>query len=180
MKKSIPILLLCCFALYHFGYYGFYFSYSVKIESDWTDKIFNENGKLEERIKLIPLALPYMADQENFQVTNTTFEENGQHYRIIRQRYENDTLEIVYVTDEDKANLNKTLKQWISSLVQDENPDHSGNSILSNFFAKDYSKPENGFQFIPFNQIKQQFTSLIFLEFENVSPGLDSPPPRFS
>lgn len=121
-----------------------------------------------------------MADQENFQVTNTSFEENGQPYRIIRQRYVNDTLEIIYVTDEDKAFLNKTLKQWISSLVQDENPDHSGNSILSNFFAKDYSKPENGFQFIPFNQIKQQFTSLIFLEFENVYPGLDSPPPRFS
>lgn len=121
-----------------------------------------------------------MADQEHFQVTNTAFEENGQHYRVIKQRYLSDTLEIVYVADIEKGNLTKTLKKWISSLVQDENPDPSSNSVLSKLFAKDYSKPENSFLFIPFNQFREKFTSLIFLESENDYSKLDSPPPRFS
>jgi len=179
LRKLSAILLLCCFTLYHFGYYVAYFSLNVQIEKNWVEKIYNDQTDgMVERILEIPMSLPYMADQEEFIATNTQFEKDGQYFRAIKQRYTKDTLQIVYVPDSAKRTLDHTMKQWISSLVQDELPDSGNNSILSKIFVKDYTQPINDFDFGLVITQDKQLIGFIFSAFENQYPDLTTPPPQ--
>lgn len=78
MKNAVAIALLFCVALFHFGYYAFYFSVNRSIEAGWEDKIYEvEDQNLEESILSIPIRAPYLANQEDFQATNTRFEKDA-------------------------------------------------------------------------------------------------------
>lgn len=179
MRKPIAILLLCCFALYHFGYYVAYFSFRLQVENHWVDRIYNDPSlSLEEKLMEIPLSIPYMVSEEEFRLTNTSFEKDGQYFRIIKQRYLNDTLQVVYVPDTAKRMMDETIKQWVSSLVQDELPDGANNTLLSKIFVKDYTQPVNEFQFKPFGLIQKNFIGFIFSALPSVPAAIDSPPPQ--
>ncbi len=178
MKKLVSIFLLGCFALYHFGYYGVYYSFNLQIENNWIEKIYSEHDAyLEEKLMEIPLAIPYMADEENFRPTNTTFEIDGQQFRAIKQRYVKDTLQVVYVADTAKKNLENTIQQWITSLISDELPD-AGNSLMVKVFAKEYIQQQYKFQLqsIALNTI--QFSGFIFSTYQNQYANLNTPPPE--
>jgi hypothetical protein len=87
------------------------------VEKDWFERIYGENEPaMPEMTLLIPLSVAYMPDQEAFRESNSTFEKDGQHYRIIKQRYKKDTLEIVYVPDAGKAQLRNMAAAWAKSI----------------------------------------------------------------
>ncbi len=179
LKRIIAILLLGCFTLYHFGYYVFYFSMKIQIESNWSDEVFSENPNNQDHSVLdIPLTLPYMADQEEFQVTNTSFEKDGKFFRVIKQKYAKDTLQLVYVPDTAKRILDKTMKQWISSLIHDKVPDGSGNTLLTKTFVKDYTQPKNPYDFALLTLVEKKYSCFPFLILEDQPTNLDSPPPE--
>jgi hypothetical protein len=139
LRKAVAIALLLCFAIYHFGYYAFYYSYQYTMESKWKDRIYGEHtGVLDERLMEIPLAAPYMANQDEFQATNTRFEKDGKYFRAIKQRYQNDTLQVVYVPDTARRVLESTVKSWISSLTEDDLPQDSNGQTQLKLFVKDY------------------------------------------
>lgn len=172
-------MLLCCFAMYHFGYYVAYYSFNLQIENNWVEKIYSDSSEeWEERMMEIPISLPYMADEEEFRATNTHFEKDGQHFRAIKQRYVKDTLQIIYVPDTAKRTLNNTIQLWVSSLVQDEIPDSGNNSLLSKAFVKDYTQPINkidlGIKLIE----EKQLIGFIFSTYKNQSLEVNSPPPQ--
>lgn len=179
MRKTVAIFLLFCFALYHFGYYAAYFSFRLQIENHWSEKIYSANqNSLEERMMEIPLSIPYMADEEGFRATNTSFQKDGQYYRVIKQRYINDTLQMVYVPDSAKKNLESTIKQWVSSLVQDELPDSGNNSLLGKIFVKDYTQPINNFDFSISIKNDKNYNGFVFLTYQNQDINLTTPPPE--
>ncbi|UJP66077.1 hypothetical protein [Mongoliitalea daihaiensis] len=180
MKKLSAILLLCCFALYHFGYYVAYYSFNIQIEKNWVETIYGEQqGYLQEQMMEIPLSLPYMADEEQFRSTNTVFEKDGQLYRAIKQRYTKDTLQVIYVPDTAKSNLQSTIKQWVNSLVQDDLPDGSSNSLLSKSFVKDY-QPTEIYKLTAPVQLKELISTIgfIFSTYDVQFLNIHTPPPE--
>ncbi|MFD2034900.1 hypothetical protein ACFSKL_08870 [Belliella marina] len=179
MRKIIAILLLSVFALYHFGYYGFYYTFSFQLESYWTDKVF-ETDEAEEEMMEIPISVPYMADQSEFQVTNTTFEKDGKNYRAVKQRYSNDTLQVVYVPDTAKNKLDSVVKKWIASLVSDEVPCENSNSLLSKIFIKDYTKPNQEFILTAWLGQEKKYIGFIFSTYNEAYHNNSTPPPEFA
>lgn len=181
MRKAVAIALLLCFAIYHFGYYAFYYSYQYTLESNWKDKIYGDQiGALEERLMEIPLAAPYMSNQEDFQPTNTRFEKDGRFFRAIKQRYQNDTLQIVYVPDTARKVLETTVKSWISSLTEDELPQDQNGKTQLKLFVKDYIEAEvYQLGFAAQDAIEDKI-GFIFLPYMSPYFTLDSPPPQFS
>lgn len=167
--------------MYHFGYYAFYYSYQYAMESRWQDKIYGEKiGSLEERMMEIPLAAPYMANQEEFQATNASFEKDGKYFRAIKQRYQNDTLQIVYVPDTARGALVTTVKSWISFLNEDGSPQDQGGQAQLKLFVKDYI--ESGiFQLdnVGRDAIEDKI-GFIFSAYMSPYFTLDSPPPQVS
>jgi hypothetical protein len=181
LRKSVAIVLLLCFAIYHFGYYGFYFSFQYQLESQWEDQIYGEQiGTFEERLMEIPLSAPYMANQEDFQATNTKFEKDGKYFRAIKQRYHNDTLQIVYVPDTARKALETTVKSWISSLTEDELPLGPDGKTQLKLFVKDYLETEiYQLGLLVHNSIQNKI-GFIFSTYMSPDFTLDSPPPQFS
>ncbi|WP_296704240.1 hypothetical protein [Algoriphagus sp.] len=181
MKKLSSILLLLCFAIYHFGYYAFYVSFDTHLESKWENKVYSlELGELDERMMEVPLTVPYMSYQEDFQVTNTRFEKDGKYYRAIKQRYIDDKLQIIYVPDTARKALDNTIKKWISSLVDDELPADQGSKTLLKNFVKDYIQSED-LSFLVFSaKHESNLIGFIFSAYQNPVFTLDSPPPQFS
>ena len=181
MRKITAIVLLACFALFHFGYYGFYFSANYSLESNWNDKIYGDQlAGLEERLMEIPLAAPYMANQEDFQATNTRFEKEGKYYRAIKQRYQNDTLQVVYVPDTARKTIETSVKRWISSLVDDELPQDQNGKTFLKLFAKDYVESKIFDLGTPERNGLQIQIGYIFSTYMSPYFTLDSPPPQFS
>ena len=128
----------------------------------------------------IPLSAPYMANQEEFQPTNTRFEKDGKYFRAIKQRYQNDTLQVVYVPDTARRVLESTVKSWISSLTDDQLPQDQNGKLQLKLFAKDYLEPEV-FQIASVEQ-KSIEDKIGFIFSAYMSPYfiLDSPPPQAS
>lgn len=181
LKNGLSLFLLLCFAMYHFGYYAFYFSYDQHIESKWEDMIYSENSiEAEETLIEIPLSAPYMSNQEVFQPTNTSFEKDGQFFRAIKQRYQNDTLQIVVVRDTARGMLDNTVKKWISFLTEDEIPqDQNGKTVIM-LLVKDYLQPVP-FLFKAYTNTKLN-SRIGFIAYLYLDPtlGVESPPPLFS
>ena len=172
-------MLLCCFALYHFGYYVAYFSFRMQVEKHWAERIYSDKSEaFGEKMMEIPLSIPYMMSEDEFRVANTSFEKDGQYFRIIKQRYVNDTLQVVYVPDTATRNIDETFKLWVSSLVQDDLPDGSNNTLLSKIFVKDYTQPVNDFQFMPFDLVQKNYIGFIFLPFDPLTISSHTPPPE--
>ncbi|MCE7057909.1 hypothetical protein LZF95_24710 [Algoriphagus sp. AGSA1] len=181
MKNSVSIVLLLCFALYHFGYYAFYFSYDQHIERKWQDKIYGDTQEeFQDRLIEIPLSAPYMPNQEEFQATNASFEKDGVFYRAIKQRYQNDTLQIVVVPDMDRGILDRTVKKWISFLTEDDSSQDQSGGVLVKLLVKDYIQT-NHFSFISNTDSPSECViGFVFYPYLNPAEGIASPPPRFS
>ncbi|MEP0714302.1 hypothetical protein [Algoriphagus sp.] len=179
MKKALSLFLFVCFAIYHFGYYAFYFSYDQHIERKWEEKIYGENSvKIQEILLEVPLSAPYMANQEEFHPTNASFEKDGQYFRAIKQRYQNDTLQIVVVPDTAREVLDNTVKRWISFLTDDENSQDQNGKLSIKLIAKDYIQPiKNN---LAFTQVANGIDSpeFHFLIYTNPFFQLHTPPPR--
>jgi hypothetical protein len=156
-----------------------YFSVNSSIENRWKDQIYGDQlGQLEERMMEIPLNAPYMANQEEFHATNTRFEKDGRYFRAIKQRYQNDTLQVVYVPDTSRKVLDSAVKKWISSLVDDELPqDQSGKNFLK-LFAKDYIETDIFGLRAPSRLGYELLIGFIFLPYMSPYFILDSPPPQ--
>ena len=181
LRKAVAIALLICFAMYHFGYYAFYYSYQYTLESSWKDKIYGEQiGTLQERLMEIPLSAPYMANQEDFQPTNTRFEKDGKYFRAIKQRYQNDTLQVVYVPDTARKALESTVKSWISSLTEDELPQDQNGKTQLKLFVKDYLEAEVFQTELVAWKSAEDKIGFIFSPYMSPYFTLDSPPPQVS
>ena len=181
MKKAISIVLLICFAIYHFGYYAFYFSYESHLERQWVSQIYGEEvyGTSEILIE-VPLSVPYMANQDDFQPTNTPFEKDGKYFRVVKQRYQNDTLQLIAVPDTARKVLDNTIKNWISFLTDDEIPQDKNGNISVQFFAKDYIQP-NHYLFKAIDKFPLAVTlGDGFFHYSNTNEDIESPPPQFS
>jgi hypothetical protein len=150
------------------------------MEAGWKDKIYGvQDQKLEESILAIPIQAPYMANQEEFQPTNTRFEKDGKYFRAIKQRFQNDTLQIVYVEDLERGKLDSTIKKWISSLNEEELPqDHSSKTFVK-LFAKDYLP--SWLVEVPLptsSQVEILHGNMVSFAYSNPSFSIDSPPPQ--
>jgi hypothetical protein len=181
VKREISILLLCCFALYHFGFYIFYFSSRYQIEADWKTEIFN--GKLKHhkaRLVEIPLSVPYMPEQVEFQSANVPFQENGIKYRVVKQRYVKDTLQIIFVPDLALGKLDQTLKGWMGTLINGLNQTTDPNQALIKNVIKDYHCPLSSIKIFTPDSIIYKSMGFLVNFYQNVYLDLASPPPEIS
>lgn len=128
----------------------------------------------------VPLSAPYMSNQDEFQATNTRFEKDGKYFRAIKQRYQNDTLQIIYVPDTARKALVSTVKSWISSLTEDGSPQDQNGKIQLKLFAKDYIETEVYQLGYVGSRATEDKIGFIFSTYMSPSFTLDSPPPQLS
>lgn len=149
------------------------------MERKWEAMIYGEfSFPAQEKLLEIPLSAPYMVNQEDFRATNTSFEKDGQFFRAIKQRYQNDTLQVIVVPDTARGVLNSTVKKWISFLTVDEIPHEKNGKTVISLLAKDYMQPDKHDLVLIHSKKKIDPIEFIFSKYTNPVFQQDSPPPR--
>ncbi|EAZ81524.1 hypothetical protein ALPR1_20848 [Algoriphagus machipongonensis] len=151
------------------------------MESKWQEEVFDlDLEQLDEKMLEVPMTIPYRSFQEDFQVTNTRFEKDGKFFRAIKERYINDTLQIIYVPDTGRNVLNNAFQQWVSGMMDDELPQDQGNKSMLKNFAKDYMRA-TVFHFAGTNLTTPNNTvAFTFSIYQNPFYSIESPPPQNS
>jgi hypothetical protein len=84
----------------------------------------------------IPVSIPYMADQTDFERVDGQFAYEGEFYRTIKQKYAADTLTIVCYKDNDTKIIQNALTDYVKTFTDKPNDQKDNAKIVS--FIKDY------------------------------------------
>jgi hypothetical protein len=133
LKRTVSILLLVVFLFNVGGYYLVYLGLHHRSDRLLSKKIEADDYNESETIELkIPVTLPYPIQQNGFERVDGRFEHNGNFYKLIKQKLENDTVYIVCIRDIDSKKLAKTFKDYVAKT--NDLPASSKNTL--NFFGK--------------------------------------------
>ncbi len=178
LKQLTSISLLLIMLLSIFGYYGLVLiadkKYNQKIMV-WLDNEMEEN--IEFLSKKIPLAIPYQSGRSEFERLDGLVEIEGQVHRVVKARFENDTLTILYMVDHRQTKINNAYKRVAENFSehQDESND---NTTLLKMSSKEYlpvsmeleTKDRGWVKDIQFGFLDNRFVSFV--------PEISSPPPQ--
>lgn len=120
------------------GYYGFFLG--MQYRNDLTMSRVLDAGAYNDATAFtikIPLSVPYVAGNDGFERVDGKFEHKGEHYRLVKQKYANDTLTVVCVKDFENKRISQELSNYVKNF-SDQGAEHSEQSKINITFIKDY------------------------------------------
>jgi len=106
------------------GYYGVFlglqYQNNIEISRQLDADQYDESQALTIQV---PLTVPYMYNDADFKRAEGTFEHEGEFYRIIKQKYENDVLTMIVLRDSESKRITQAMSEYVMSFADDHNPD---------------------------------------------------------
>ena len=138
MKNILLILFISLFLFNVFGYYGMflglhYYNTQQVIKKLDADR-YDESATLTFAVSL---AIPYAASSSDFERIDGEFIHNGEHYRLVKQRYYRDTLYVVCIKDPQSKQISQALADYVKTFAGEPVSSKSNNKLTFNFI-KDY------------------------------------------
>ena len=139
MKKIFSIVLLAVFTFNLGGYYVVFKWLQLSAHSDFIQKLetdrYDENHTIELKVAL---SLPYSTQASNsFKRVDGRFEYEGNVYKLVKQKFEHDTLYIVCIKDFKEKQLINNFKEYaktqLNSTDRDAMTDRCSMSIIYKF-----------------------------------------------
>ena len=179
MKKVIAITLVVLILFNTMGFYGLFVGLRYKAKRDIVQRLDRDQYSAEETITLkVPLSIPYIADDDDFQRVNGEFMHEGEFYRLVKQKLVQDTLYIVCIKDIQTKHIKRALADYVKTFT--EKPlDGKSQSKTTITFIKDFvvasfsilTRSTGWDRSLPAN-----VASLLL--FDNRANSLDGPPPK--
>lgn len=137
MKRGTAIFFTFIFLLNVIGYYGIYLGMIHKANVK-TDRAIDEDtyDRSQTVTVKIPLSLPYPT-QNAFERISGDFEHNGQYYKLVQQKYENDTLFVVCLKDNEKKQALAVLQDIVKQSTDQSPTNQTTKSLVG--LLKDYN-----------------------------------------
>jgi len=174
--------MLAVFAMNTLGFYGVFLGVQA-VQTEITSKkideeVFSGSQTLTFRI---PLKVPYHTDDSEYAQVDGQFENNGEVYRLVKQKLLRDTLYIVCLKDTDSKKINQELTDYVKTFS-----DSHDSSKHSN--AKKVVAPISEYTLMSIGLITQQngwvksieFNEFIHEESTNATVDIILPPRLFS
>jgi hypothetical protein len=138
LRKLVILALLALLLLNVAGYYGVFVTAKFQNKKSQTLRFDSEDydASKVETIK-IPLNLAYPVQDNGFERVDGEFQYNGEFYRLIKQRFYQDTLHIVCIKDEQQKNIHEALTDYVKTF-SDQPVDAKSGSKIKIDFIKDY------------------------------------------
>jgi len=114
VKKIFSAILLIVFTFNLGGYYVVFKLLQVSAHNDLIQKLETNQYSETQTIDLkIPISLPYSISPSNdFKRVDGRFEYNGDIYKLVKQKFENDTLHIICIKDHKEKRLINHFKEY--------------------------------------------------------------------
>lgn len=138
MRKLLSYVFIFLMFLNIMGYYwilaGMHYNSTQSLERKLSSDNYEETETVEIKI---PISLPYVADNADFERTEGQFEYNGEYYHLVKQQYSNDTLRMICVKNHDSKQISQALRDYVQTFA--DQPGDAGKTLkeFSNFL-KDY------------------------------------------
>lgn len=140
MHKCVSFFLILLILLNTGGFYALFCGLEYKISQGSENKI--DSGFLtddETLLLKIPIKLPYASNLEKFKRVDGVIEHEGRVYRLVKQRYHKDTLQVVVYNDKISTLVNKVKLDFAKNLSDNTagNKRGSGEELFKDLI-KDY------------------------------------------
>ena len=85
------------------------FNYLINLSDNHTEQLLDKNTYNDAALVeiAIPLNMPYMSNQANYERYDGSIEINGMHYNYVKRKINNDTLHILCIPNEEKTQLHE-------------------------------------------------------------------------
>lgn len=138
MKRIIAITLASIVLLNTMGCYliflGFHYHNDLAMSKALDSEIYDQSNTISIKV---PVSIPYMPYQSGFQKVSGQFKHNGELYRMVKQRYDNDTLIVVCLRDTNHKKIDLALAEHVRT-YSDNATDSKPPSKATIGFIKDY------------------------------------------
>ena len=112
-------------------FWGLRFQTDLKLSKKLDADLYDRDETIELKI---PVALPYPVQSHDYQRVEGRFEHQGQFYRLVKNKLQNDTLYVVCIRDQETRKLFDTMKDYVQ-LAQALPGTSTGHKAL-NFLSK--------------------------------------------
>jgi hypothetical protein len=181
VKKALSIVLVVVFLFNVIGYYGIYVAMLSQARTALNEKIDNDQYKEDQTITIkLPLTLPYPGQQNEYQRVEGDFEHQGEFYKLVKQKYLNDTLYVVCLKNVDEKKAVKMFSDLAKlSTDQSSAPSNNQNAKTVVNIIKDYNPVVEQIQLAP-RQVIELGISFTFFSTNILSQDITvfSPPPE--
>lgn len=120
------------------GYYVIFVAMEHEHDSTVTKKLDVGSYDASEEVTLkLPMSVPYMQDNDDFVRVDGVIEHQGDHYRLVKQKYANDTLTVICIRDAARKKMTEDIANYVNSFA-DNAPNHSSHAKQTITFIKDF------------------------------------------
>ncbi|WP_333818995.1 hypothetical protein [Ohtaekwangia sp.] len=138
MKRFLSIAFIVLLFLNTIGYYGVFVGLYHRNDVAMNNVFDSDNYSGLQLITIkIPVSIPYLFDQTDFERAQGEFQHEGEFYRLVKQRYAKDTLTVLCVKDDTHKKIDRALKDYVRTFGDNHNDSKSTLKITVNFL-KDY------------------------------------------
>lgn len=101
--------------LFHVGgYHIVFWALRIRVDQQISSRIERNQIGDDETLELkLPVSLPYPIYSEGFQRIDGRFEHQGQFYRLVKHKLENDTLHLICIRDSETRRLVNTMGEYV-------------------------------------------------------------------
>jgi hypothetical protein len=139
LKRLTTILLTALLLLHVLGYYGVFLGLQYQNSQALVQRLDNDTYNTDETVTLrIPLSVPYVDNDAEYQRVDGEFEHEGELYHMVKQRLSNDTLFVVCVKDHQGSRIGKALKDYVKTFADNKASDGKAPAKTLTSFSKDY------------------------------------------
>lgn len=176
-KKLLSIVMILLLLFNVGGYYLIFFSLTYQTNKSLVQRFDFDDYSDDETITLkIPISLPYPIIADGFQRVNGEFDYNNSHYKLVKQKHENDTLYIVCYQDKKTKRILDAFSDFAK--FSNDLPQSSKNTLT--FMGKMISDYETSYQpgIIHYERfsLSASFAQLSFPLPDNYSNKFSPPP----
>lgn len=138
LKRLISILLIFLVLLNTMGYYFIFYGLEIRNDVRMSGVLDADAYDESKAITLeIPMVLPYQYDNPHFVRVEGKFEHKGETYRLIKQKYEGDTLTVICIRDEQDKQIQNALTEFVNTFTDTPDTDAPTGKNVS-VFIKEY------------------------------------------
>ncbi len=144
MKRAASILLIILFLFNVGGYYIVFMGFRHHANQVLNARLDAGQYSTEETIELkIPVTLPYPLQQQGFQRVDGKFEHEGQFYKLVKQKIDNDTLYIICIRNVEEKNLVNAFKKFVTLTIDVPSTSRNASTLLAKFLTEFETNAEN-------------------------------------